>query len=191
MTMKNESVTKIQVNDLDTGTEIEDNDSLGWRSLPEIPLTSESSDTCDMDKTKWLDNIFYQHTHTVLNLEYAKLKLSYFAVKHHDFDPIIALFNTGATCSCILYQLFMKISDKVDIIRKTQRVNTVTGTTLCPIGIAHLAMNIEEHNFQHNFIICTKLKQPLIIELDFAQRYKLGVDWDTSGTLFLGLDGKI
>ena len=49
MTIKNDSVTDIQVTDLGTSTEIEGNDSLGWRSLLEIPLMSESSDT---DKTE-------------------------------------------------------------------------------------------------------------------------------------------
>ena len=46
-------------------------------------------------------------------------------------------------------------------------------------------MNVEEQSFRDNFIICIKVKQPLIKGLDFAQRYKLGVDWDTSGTLYL------
>ena len=41
-----------------------------------------------------------------------------FAVKLLDCDPIIPLFDTGAACSSILYQIFMKMSDKVDIIRK-------------------------------------------------------------------------
>ena len=36
-----------------------------------------------------------------------------------------------------------------------------------------------------------KLKQSLIIGLDVAQRYKLGLDSDTSGTLFLWHDGQI
>ena len=56
------------------------------------------------------------------------------------------------------------------------------------IGIVHLTMNIKEHSFKHNVIISTKLKQSLIIGLDFAQRYQLGGDWDTSGTLYLWLD---
>ena len=30
-----------------------------------------------------------------------------------------------------------------------------------------------------------KQKQPLIVELDFAQRYKIGIDWDAYGTLIL------
>ena len=37
-------------------------------------------------------------------------------------------------------------------------------------------------------MIYTKLKQLLIIGLDFAQRYKLSVGWDTSGTFYLQLD---
>ena len=48
--------------------------------------------------------------------------------------------------------------------------------TLGQIGITHWIMNIEEHSFKHNFVICAILNQPLIIGLDFAQRYKLGVD---------------
>ena len=50
-------------------------------------------------------------------------------------------------------------------------------------------MSLEEHSFKHNFVIWTNLKQPLIIGLDFAQRYKLGLDWDTSGRFYLWLDG--
>ena len=46
----NNFVTKIQVSDLDTSTEIEDNDSMGWKSLPEILSTSGESDTCDTDE---------------------------------------------------------------------------------------------------------------------------------------------
>ena len=73
----------------------------------------------------------------------------------------------------------------MNVIWKTLWVNTPSQTMLGPIGIVHLTMNTEEHFFKHNFIICAKLKQPLIIGLDFAQRYKLGVDWDNSGTLYL------
>ena len=92
---------------------------MGWKSLPEIPLTSEESNICDTDKTEWLDDKFYQNKHTVSNLEYAEFKLSNFTVKLHVCDPIIALFDKGATCLCISYQLCAEILDKVDIIKKT------------------------------------------------------------------------
>ena len=29
-----------------------------------------------------------------------------------------------------------------------------------------------------NFVVCAKLKQHLILGLDFAQRYKIRIDWD-------------
>ena len=99
------------------------------------------------------------------------MKLSNFEVKLHDCEPIIALFNFKAICYCISYHLFMKISNKVDIIRKTLLVHTGIGITLGLIGIVHLTMNIEEYSFKHNFIICTKLKQYLIIGPNFSQRY--------------------
>ena len=47
-------------------------------------------------------------------------------------------------CSCMSKQVFKKIVDKTDLIRKPLKVNTVSGITLCPIGIAPLDLNIEE-----------------------------------------------
>ena len=185
MTSKTDSVAEIQVSDIATSTEIEDNDSMRWRSVSEIASTSEDSGTCDTDKTEWLGDNFYKQSHIISNLEYAKLKLSSFVLKLHDIKPIIALINTVATCSCISYHLFMKIPSKVDRIQKTLWVNTDSGTTLGLKDIVPLITNIEEHSFKHKFSICMKLKQPLIIGLNFSQRYKLGVDWDTSGTLYL------
>ena len=52
MTSKTDSVIEIQVSDSDTSTDIEDNDAVGWRCLPELALTLEDSDACDTDKTE-------------------------------------------------------------------------------------------------------------------------------------------
>ena len=70
------------------------------------------------------------------------------------------------------------------------QVNTASGTTLDPIGIIPLILDINEHMFMHNFIICKKLKQSLIIGLDVAQCHKIRVDWDAYGTLVLRHEGK-
>ena len=87
-------------------------------------------------------------------------------------------------------QVFKKIADKINQIRKPLKVNTTNGATLGPIRIAPLDLNIDEHNFKHNFIVCTKLKQNLILVLNFAQRYKIVIDWDINGILFLRCKGK-
>ena len=55
----------------------------------------------------------YEQSHIISNLEYAKLKLSGFAVKILKTEPITALFDTGATCSCMLKQVFQKIAEKL------------------------------------------------------------------------------
>ena len=68
--------------------------------------------------------------------------------------------------SHIIY--LQKILDIVDTMQKSLRVNTVSGMTLGTIGIVPLIPDIDNHTFVHNFIIHTKLKQSLIIELDFA-----------------------
>ena len=66
----------------------------------------------------------------------------------------------------------------------------MSGATLGPIGIAPLDLNIEEQYFTNNLVVCTKLKQHLILGIDFAQRYKIGIDWDVNGKLFLRGEGK-
>ena len=63
--IKNDTVTEIQVSNLDTSAEIR-GDSSGWRHLPEIPSTSEDSDSGETDKTEWLDNSFLsEHTYSI------------------------------------------------------------------------------------------------------------------------------
>ena len=69
-------------------------------------------------------------------------------------------------------------------------MNTAHGTTLGPIGITPLELNTDYHIFVYNFNVCTKLKQFLILGVNFAQRYRIGIDWDMYGTLFLRWEGK-
>ena len=105
-------------------------------------------------------------------------------------EPITALFDTETTCSCNSKQVFHYIVDKINLIRKPLKVNATSRATLGPVGIAPLDLNIEEQNFTHYFIGCTKLKQNLILGLHFAQRYKICIDWDINRKLFLRCKGK-
>ena len=74
--------------------------------------------------------------------------------------------------------------------RKSLQVKTASGITVGPIGIVPLILDINDHTFAHNFITCKKLKQPLIVGLALAQRYKIGVEWDAFGAFFLRCKGK-
>ena len=70
------------------------------------------------------------------------------------------------------------------------QVNTASGTTIDLIDIILLLLDISDHIFMHNFIIYKKLKQPVIIGLDFAQHYKIRLDWNVYETLFFRHEGK-
>ena len=51
--------------------------------------------------------------------------------------------------------------------------------TLDPIGIVPLILNINDHMFIHNLVICKALKQPLIVGLDIiTNRSWLGCLWN-------------
>ena len=73
----------------------------------------------------------------------------------------------------------------MSMIKTSLKVDTASRATLGPIGIAPLELSIDYQNFAHIFIVCTKLKQHLILGLDIAQRYRIGTDWDMYGILFL------
>ena len=42
---------------------------MGWNNLPDMVMTSDSSDTSQTDGMEWLDK-FYEQNHTIWNLEY-------------------------------------------------------------------------------------------------------------------------
>ena len=54
--------------------------------------------------------------HMVLILQPTPGRLATFDVKLFSTEPVTALFNTGATCSCISFQLYSKVSDKAQVV---------------------------------------------------------------------------
>ena len=60
------------------------------------------------------------------------LTIKFFSQKSQN-RIVTALFDTGATCSCISKQVFQKILDKINLIRKPLNVNTASRATLSPL----------------------------------------------------------
>ena len=54
----------------------------------------------------------------------------------------IALFDTGATCSCISYKTFQMIINNKKIINEKIRVVQADGHSLDPIGTVELDINL-------------------------------------------------
>ena len=66
--------------------------------------------------------------------------------------------------AAIIYKTF-----KVNMIKKSLKINTASGTTLGLTGITPVELNIDNQIVVNNFVICTKLKQPLILGLNLLR----------------------
>ena len=97
----------------------------------------------------------------------------------------IALFDTGATCSCISYKTFQMIINKKEIINEKIQVVQADGHSLDPIGTIELDLKLGKEQFKYKFIVCWNLKTPLILGLDFAEYHKIGFDWNADRSAYL------
>ena len=48
----------------------------------------------------------------------------------------------------------------------------------------------KNRTFKHKFIVCSALKAQMILGLDFAQTYRIGIDWDNNMEPCLRSEGK-
>ena len=74
--------------------------------------------------------------------------------------------------------------------KKHLRVGQADGTRLGPKGLVRLLIKINDNHFEHLFIVCQNLKQPLLFRMDFAQCYKIGISWVHTGASYLWYMGK-
>ena len=123
-------------------------------------------------------------------MQVMKGKLATFIIELFNTEPVSALFDIGATCSCISASLYNQISKKVAMIEKHLNVGQADGTSLGPKGLVKLLIEINNNHFQHLFIVCQNLKQPLLFGMDFVQCYKIRINWDHAGAQYLWYKGR-
>ena len=97
-------------------------------------------------------------------MQVMKGKLATFIIKLFNMEPMSALFDTGATCSCISASLYDQISKKVAMIEKDLKVGQADGTSLGPKVLVKPLIEVNSNHFEHLFIVCQNLKQPLLLE---------------------------
>ena len=101
------------------------------------------------------------------------------------------LFKTATQVSCTSYGYYreFKLKAKIDInVRAT--VRSANGSNLGLIGIAKGSLLLVAHEFEHKFIVCKYLLHPVVLGLDFAQDFRVGIDWNYQGHLYLHKDLK-
>ena len=55
------------------------------------------------------------------------------------------------------------------MVEKHLRLGQADGTSLGAKGLVKLLIEIDNNHFEHLFIVCQNLKQPLLFGMDFAQ----------------------
>ena len=69
-------------------------------------------------------------------------------------------------------------------------IGQADGTSLCPKGVVKVLLEINNKQFEHMFVVCQNLGQPLLLAMYFAQNYRIGIDWDHSGVSYLRYKGR-
>ena len=106
-------------------------------------------------------------------------------------DPIIAVFDTGATCSCINEKTARKTGQLHAMKQCYATVNQADGkTSLGPLGVIVLPITIGKSTYNHEFIVCKYLKTSVIVGLDFSSKFRIGIDWSLSGEAYLQQAGQ-
>ena len=93
------------------------------------------------------------------------------------------LIDTGATRSCISEEFYKKI--ETTQLQSLYGLNVVSasGEDILPIGMVTCKFKIQNTPFEHNFIVCKRIKRPMILGLDFLRKHKIGTTWSDKCTV--------
>ena len=119
-----------------------------------------------------------------------KRRQAKFPVIVNNTQSVIALFDTGAMCSCISYKTFQTIINNGKIINEKIQVVQADGHSLDPIDMVKLDISLGKEQFKYKFIVCKNLKTPIILGLDFAEYHKIGFDWNVDRSAYLRFENK-
>ena len=65
------------------------------------------------------------------------------------------------------------------------QVTSATGNNMEPLGFTSISVQLGEYSFEHDFIVCQNLMQPLILGLDALSKHRLGINWTLDGKMYL------
>ena len=112
------------------------------------------------------------------------------AIKANDkYEHSFALMDTGASKSCINYNMFTKIRNPKWSTETPPRVLAADGSDLGSIGIIQLNLRFGEKEVTQDFIVCRQLRRDIILGSDFGKQNCAGVEWTTKRTRVLSLNG--
>ena len=112
------------------------------------------------------------------------------AIKANDkYEHSFALMDTGASKSCINYNMFTKIRNPKWSTETPPRVLAADGSDLGSMGIIQLKLLFGDKEVTQDFIVCRQLRRDIILGSDFGKQNCAGVEWTTRRTRVLSLNG--
>ena len=149
------------------------------RQYPDIYFESDSDSDELTYMDEWLKNL-RAIKHKVSTVQPSPGWLATFDIILLSNEPVTALFNTGATCSCISFSLYNQISNKTQMVEMQLQVGQVNGTSLCYMGTVKVTLEINKKQFD----TCSSCVKTLSIHFCLAwisliimNRYWLGPWW--------------
>ena len=103
---------------------------------------------------------------------------------------INALYDTGATRSCMNYDTFFNLGLDLDD-KPAPHVRTASGTDMGALGFATLTFAINYHVFTQQFIVCRSQTRPLILDQDFCVCHCTACEWTPHGTKRFTVNKKV
>ena len=106
-------------------------------------------------------------------------------------STVLAIVDTGANCSCVNTDFQSRYFPNTRLEKlRTRAVNQASGSSVGAIGMIEIVCTIEGQSYRHKFIVCSALKANMILGLDFAQSYRIRIDWDDNMEPYLRSGGK-
>ena len=102
------------------------------------------------------------------------------------------LINSGATISLLQYSTYQNIEEsfKTPIQPTTAKLNTADDSPMTALDMTDLHWQIVEFKFIHNFVICNRLLDMVIIfGIDIQKKFSISYTWDKKNC-YIQRDGK-
>ena len=101
-------------------------------------------------------------------------------------NKVTAILDTGANCSCVNEEIGTKLRKEYDFFPiQESKVSEASGRSLGATGFIYVPLEINGRKFTYYFIVCKRLKARILLGLDFAHNFRIGMDWGTDGNPYL------
>ena len=103
-----------------------------------------------------------------------------------------ALIDTGASRSCMSEEQYQKLVNPAPIQGLLSlQVRSATGNDLQALGTTSCIFSLGDKQYKFDFVVCKKLRRPMILGLDFLRTYRIGTGWSPQGSFVLQQEEEI